>query len=47
MKTIPQIESLQADMTKWRRDLHAHPEISFEENRTAQIVAEKLKSFGI
>jgi amidohydrolase len=47
MKTIPQIETLQADMTQWRRDLHAHPETAFEENRTAAIVAEKLKSFGI
>ena len=42
MKTIPEIESLQADMTKWRRDLHAHPETAFEENRTAAIVAELL-----
>lgn len=30
-----------------RRDLHAHPELSYEENRTSKIVAEKLKSWGI
>ena len=31
----------------WRRDIHAHPELGFEENRTADLVAEKLSSFGI
>ena len=30
-----------------RRDLHAHPELSYEEHRTSNIVAEKLKSWGI
>jgi hippurate hydrolase len=34
-------------MQEWRRDIHAHPEIAFEEHRTAQIVADKLESFGI
>src|SRR3546814_6151675 len=35
------------DMTEWRRDFHAHPEIKFEEHRTAAQVAEKLESWGI
>ncbi len=35
------------EMTAWRRDLHAHPETAFEEDRTADVVAEKLESFGI
>ena len=35
------------EMTAWRRDIHAHPETAFEEVRTADIVAEKLTSFGI
>jgi len=30
-----------------KRDIHSHPEIAFEEHRTAKIVAEKLESFGI
>ncbi len=30
-----------------RRDLHAHPELGFEETRTADIVARTLKSYGI
>jgi amidohydrolase len=35
------------EFRSWRRDIHAHPEIAFEEFRTARIVAEKLRSFGI
>ncbi len=31
----------------WRRDFHEHPELANHENRTAQIVAEQLRSFGI
>ena len=47
MKTINSIEKYKNEMTQWRRDIHAHPEIAFEEHRTAQVVAEKLESFGI
>jgi hippurate hydrolase len=35
------------EMTEWRRDFHANPEIGLEEFRTAAIVAEKLASWGI
>ena len=41
------LERLTADMTAWRRDLHAHPETAFEEQRTSDFVAEKLASFGL
>lgn len=34
------------EITEWRRDIHAHPEILFETHRTAALVAEKLKGFG-
>ena len=44
MTIIPEIESFKADLTAIRHDLHAHPEIGFEETRTAAIVAEALKS---
>jgi hippurate hydrolase len=35
------------DMTQWRRDFHAHPELSFEETRTAALVAERLTAMGL
>ncbi len=47
MAEIESIACLQDEMTRWRRDIHAHPELGFEENRTAAIVAEKLRSFGM
>lgn len=34
-------------MTSWRRDIHAHPELGFEERRTSAKVAELLTSFGV
>lgn len=33
-------------ITAWRRDIHAHPEVGFHLPRTANMVAELLKSFG-
>jgi amidohydrolase len=35
------------DTVSYRRHLHTHPELSFEEYNTARFVAEKLKSFGL
>ena len=37
---------LQDEITAWRRDFHAHPELLFDVHRTAGIVAEKLSEFG-
>jgi hippurate hydrolase len=37
----------QEGLTHLRRDLHAHPELGFEEHRTSALIAEKLKSFGV
>lgn len=34
-------------MTEWRRDFHRHPELSFKETRTAGLVADRLRSFGL
>jgi hippurate hydrolase len=47
MPLISGIESLAAEMTSWRRDIHAHPELGFEEKITSELVAQKLQSFGI
>jgi metal-dependent amidase/aminoacylase/carboxypeptidase family protein len=33
-------------LTEWRRDLHRHPELSYEEHRTADLVARRLRDFG-
>ena len=41
------IAGMQEEMTEWRRDIHAHPELGFEETRTAGFVAENLESFGL
>ncbi len=40
------IAGLQPEITAWRRDFHAHPELLFDVHRTAAIVTEKLKAFG-
>ncbi|MEO1302536.1 MAG: amidohydrolase, partial [Myxococcota bacterium] len=47
MVAVPEIERLGDEMTAWRRDLHAHPELAFEEVRTSGMVAEKLASWGL
>ena len=41
------IRAFADDLTAIRRDLHQHPELGFQEVRTAGIVAEKLRSWGI
>ena len=37
---------LQKEIVGWRRDIHAHPEIRFNEHRTAALVEGKLREFG-
>jgi amidohydrolase len=39
-------EAMRAQLTAWRRDFHMHPELAFEEHRTAGIVAQHLESLG-
>ena len=47
MPTIERIDGFADELTAIRRDLHAHPEIGFEEVRTSGIVADRLKGWGI
>jgi hippurate hydrolase len=47
MPVIERIAALAPELTAWRRDFHAHPELGFEEHRTAAQVAARLESFGI
>jgi amidohydrolase len=46
MSVPPRIADIHAEITAWRRDLHAHPELLFDVHRTAGVVADKLKAFG-
>ena len=39
--------NLHDDMCGWRHDIHRHPELAFEENRTADMVANLLDDWGI
>lgn len=47
MPVIEKIAAWHDEMTAIRHDIHAYPEIGFEEVRTSGIVAEKLESWGI
>ena len=47
MPVNPAIDAFADGMTAIRRDLHAHPEIGFEEVRTSGVVAEALASYGV
>lgn len=47
MKTLPEIESFNDELVAWRHDFHAHPELGYEEERTSELVAERLASFGV
>ncbi|MGH7073603.1 MAG: M20 aminoacylase family protein [Stellaceae bacterium] len=35
-----------AELASWRRDIHAHPELGYQEERTSRLVAERLEAFG-
>ena len=46
MPVLNRIAEFHPEMTEWRHDFHMHPELGFEEHRTAAIVADKLREFG-
>src|SRR5215510_11733443 len=46
MPIVNRIADLHGEITAWRRDIHAHPELLYDVHRTAGTVADKLKSFG-
>jgi amidohydrolase len=46
MPIVNRIADLTSEITAWRHDLHAHPELLYDVQRTAGSVAEKLKAFG-
>ena len=47
MPVLNRIADFHADMTAWRRDLHAHPEIGLQETRTSGVIADLLRGFGV
>ena len=47
MNAVEAIRQHHAELTALRRDIHAHPELAFEESRTATLVADRLKAWGI
>ena len=46
MPIVNRIADLAGEIAEWRHDLHAHPELLYDVQRTAASVAEKLKAFG-
>jgi amidohydrolase len=46
MPHINRFADLHAEITEWRRDFHENPELLYDCERTAGIVAEKLAAFG-
>lgn len=47
MKLIDPIIAFQSELQQIRRDLHAHPELCYEEERTADVVCARLTEWGI
>jgi amidohydrolase len=49
MKThlFDKAQEIRDDLVAWRRDFHMHPELGFQEFRTAETISEMLRSFGL
>ena len=47
MNLVEPIISFQSELQQIRRDLHAHPELCYEEQRTSDVIADKLTQWGI
>jgi len=47
MKLVPDILDFAPEIVAIRRDIHAHPEIGFQEHRTADLVARYLERYGV
>lgn len=47
MRVIPEIADAHGEIQALRRDIHAHPELRYEEQRTSDLVAAKLTEWGI
>ncbi len=47
MRDADALDNLVPEITEWRRDIHQHPELGYDVLRTAALVAEKLREFGV
>ena len=47
MPVVNRIAAFHDVMREWRHDIHRHPELAYEEHRTASVVAERLREFGL
>jgi len=47
MNFLEEATKLEDQIVEWRRDIHMHPELSFEETRTARLVAEEMRNLGL
>jgi len=46
MPVLNRLAEFHDEIAQWRRDLHAHPELGYDVDRTAGVVADKLAAFG-
>ena len=46
-RSVEHIRKFHTELRAIRHDIHAHPELAFQESRTSQVVAERLASWGI
>jgi amidohydrolase len=46
MPIVNRVADLQPDIQAWRRDIHEHPELTYDVHRTAAFVADRLREFG-
>ncbi len=47
MNLLPGMAELLPQVSAWRRDLHTHPELGFQETRTSALVCRELESMGL
>lgn len=47
MTVLERAKAMEAQLVDWRRDIHMHPELGFEEQRTSRLVADSLREMGI
>lgn len=47
MKVRERAASIEAKLIAWRRDIHQHPELGDQEQRTSHLVSEHLRTLGL